>query len=95
MRLSEAWSSVCVTRESGMRLLSRYGFPASIDFKGVQEASWSFLDEYVGKTAQRALDQGERLPELLNIPEQIRGALEQVFEHRGIPFKLPRREPKP
>jgi hypothetical protein len=91
VRLSEVWSSICVTRESGRRLLSRFGFPKKVDFSGVTEASWSFLDEYVGKTAQRAIDKGGQLPELLNVPESIRGSLEQVFEHRGIPFKLPRR----
>lgn len=53
----------------------------TIDFAGVQSASYSFLDEFVGKLAEAMAPD---TPKLVNLPPMIARTIESSLRRRGI-----------
>jgi hypothetical protein len=51
-----------------------------IDFDQVRDASYSFLDEFVGELAAR-LDPS---PELINVPQKISETIAESLRNRGL-----------
>ncbi len=86
------YGSVFSTRDRGIRLLADlYNFSAAagqpmvrIDFTGVHSITSSFADEFVGKLAQHAHDQGGEMPELLNMSSEVEAKVERTLGYRGL-----------
>ncbi|HEY5194196.1 MAG TPA: DUF4325 domain-containing protein [Solirubrobacteraceae bacterium] len=53
----------------------------TIDFAGVQSASYSFLDEFVGKLAG---SMAPNAPKLINVPPMIARTIESSLRRRGL-----------
>lgn len=53
----------------------------TIDFAGVQSASYSFLDEFVGKLAEAT---APNTPKLVNVPPMIARTIESSIRRRGL-----------
>ena len=51
-----------------------------IDFDEVRNASYSFLDEFVGELAARL----EPNPELINVPQKISETIAESLRNRGL-----------
>lgn len=76
------------TRDRGARMRAELlearnvaNSPLTIDFAGVQSASYSFLDEFVGKLAESMAPEA---PRLLNLPPMIARTIESSLRRRGI-----------
>lgn len=77
------------TRDRGARLRAEVlgaietspGEPVVLDFAGVLSASYSFLDEFVGKLAQ-AMSPNE--PALVNVSPDVAATIENSLRRRGL-----------
>lgn len=80
---------VLATRDEAKALRERHGIPSQIDFARVEIAAPPFLDEYLGRMMEDCRDRGLELPELVNVPDEVRVSIELVLEGRGIDYKFP------
>jgi hypothetical protein len=76
------------TRDRGVRMraelleISHASAEAvTIDFAGVQSATYSFLDEFVGKLAE---SMAPNAPKLVNLPPMIARTIESSLRRRGL-----------
>lgn len=53
----------------------------TIDFDGVQSASYSFLDEFIGKLVESMTPNA---PRLVNVPPMIARTIESSLRRRGL-----------
>jgi hypothetical protein len=87
-RLAEQ-ALVFSTRDRGARLLAEVleairtapTEPVKLDFEGVLSASYSFLDEFVGKLAQAM---HPAAPILINMPPAVASTIESSLRRRGL-----------
>jgi anti-anti-sigma regulatory factor len=79
---------VFLTRDRGARMRAELleardtaTGPLTIDFAGVQSASYSFVDEFVGKLAESMAPDA---PRLVNLPPMIARTIESSLRRRGV-----------
>jgi len=87
-QLGQAFS----TRDGGLRVLAdlqdkmfREGKQhVIVDFTTVQSVSYSFIDGFFGKLAQRAYDRGQKPPIAVGMSPAVRDQVKACLQERGL-----------
>jgi hypothetical protein len=60
--------------------------PLTLDFEGVRDVSFSFVDEFVATLIQRALDEQIEPPILVNMAPAVHDMISLNLRSRGLPL---------